>query len=41
MGTATDDTDFTSVDINVKLNGIFLHSESVDFKKSYQQDDTV
>jgi hypothetical protein len=41
LGTASDDTDFTSVDINVKLNGVFLHSESVDFKQSYQDGDTV
>lgn len=41
MGTANDDTSFTSVSINVKLNGVFLHSESVDFKKSYGAGDTI
>lgn len=41
MGTATDDTSFTAVAINVKLNGAFLHSETVDFKQSYQDGDTI
>jgi hypothetical protein len=41
VGTATDDTAFTQAYINVKLNGVFLHEETVDFKKSYSEGDTV
>lgn len=41
MGTATADTAFTNVYINVKLNGVFLHDETVEFKQAYSEDDTV
>ena len=30
-----------NADLNVKLNGVFLHSETVPFAKSYSQGDIV
>lgn len=41
MGTATDDTAFTNVYIDVKLNGVFLHNETVEFKQAYSEGDNV
>lgn len=32
---------FNSLDLNVKLNGVQLHSESVDFVQSFSEGDIV
>lgn len=38
---ASDDIVFTKINLDVKLNGIFLHNETIQFAKTYQADDTV
>ena len=38
---AKDYTEFKQVDIVVKLNGLFLHSETVDFDNQYDSGDLI
>lgn len=40
-GTADSAIDFKNAVLTVKLNGAFLHDETVDYKKSYDGGDTV
>ena len=38
---ANDYIEFKQVDINVKVNGLFLHSETIPFVKTYDRGDAV
>lgn len=40
-GTANEDVSFVSVDLTVKLNGVFLHNESIPFKQTFEDGDTI
>ena len=41
LGTANDDITFTTCELEVKLNGVFLHNESIPFAASFGAGDTV
>lgn len=40
-GNAKDHIEFDHVDLDVKLNGLFLHSETIGYKDEYDEGDTV
>jgi len=41
FGTAKDSISFKSVTLNVKLNGVPLHSDVIEYTNSYDSGDTV